>query len=665
MNNPTLDADGLQTWKPQPGEYYEGGLLTRESYAGIVASVQDIQKAWGCGIPKSYPHNFSGIIAAIEDLSECLRVTADTEIAVGTTPAGWGNAFNPDGSPGGDWLVPPIDGTLWYDTRQGRLMVAVDGEYWQTNGAEGLAHVGTNSPTADPVIGQSWYDTYNKILYICTTPGQWEAVRGATDAGQATADLPLSYPSRLFDGLGNGNILPSDFPASSAWPSNLPALDTSNQNTQADLNEWQLWAIVELAKAVETNRGTFIAPAAPTENIQAGDIWYDSANPDLKIYDGTQWVSATKSLSNLADLDALEAEVNAEITNRSNAINDLRGELTILINEKSASTPAVVNRIDALEADVAAIPNIDPVGLARLADIEVSRAGLQTKIDEVRAEIPAIDNLHTIAAAASEHAALVSQIQERVSQSELQAVIDQIPDISNLTSSQEVANAIANITTEYLPRTGGTLSGAFVVEKQDMANPAFDFSQEKWYSYNTHKYRTNSTGDHYSTFGTNTNPWEYAWDFSSNEDFCWVHDNNKVFSVTKDGPACSQLILGDFQPNDTTNGRTLINQVNVREKLATHDSTLATHTQQLADIISGTYTNDSGVIYSDTAPTGHIDDGALWFDSHNIRLNVRHQGAWIYPDRVEDTALKTALFSAISQSNDFETLKIKLLAALV
>ena len=89
-----------------------------------------------------------------------------------------------------------------------------------------------------------------------------------------------------------------------------------------------------------------------------------------------------------------------------------------------------------------------------------------------------------------------------------------------------------------------------------MAEPAFDFSNERWYSYNTHKYRTNAEQETYATFGTKQTPWEYAWDFSSNEDFCWVYGNsNKVFSITKDGPACSSLILGDFLDNDVTNGR--------------------------------------------------------------------------------------------------------------
>ena len=60
--------------------------------------------------------------------------------------------------------------------------------------------------------------------------------------------------------------------------------------------------------------------------------------------------------------------------------------------------------------------------------------------------------------------------------------------------------------------------------------------------------------------------WEYAWDFSSEEDFCWVYNNaNKVFSITKEGPACSTLYLGDFQPNNN-NGRVISNKIDVKER---------------------------------------------------------------------------------------------------
>ena len=69
------------------------------------------------------------------------------------------------------------------------------------------------------------------------------------------------------------------------------------------------------------------------------------------------------------------------------------------------------------------------------------------------------------------------------------------------------------------------------------------------------------------------------------------------------------------------------------------------------------------IYYSDVSPpTTNINDGDLWFDSANLRLNVRHSNAWLFPDRVEDTALKTALYNAVNNSTDYATLKSGLLS---
>ena len=154
-----------------------------------------------------------------------------------------------------------------------------------------------------------------------------------------------------------------------------------------------------------------------------------------------------------------------------------------------------------------------------------------------------------------------------VTTNELQAVVNQIPDVSSYVTQQNIDSSIENITTEYLPRTGGTVDGSFVIQKTDYSAPAFDFSSATWNSSNAFQFKTNGPGATTAQFGTNDNPWEYAWDFSSEEDFCWVYNNaNKVFSITKEGPACSTLYLGDFQPNNN-NGRVISNKIDVKERL--------------------------------------------------------------------------------------------------
>ena len=149
----------------------------------------------------------------------------------------------------------------------------------------------------------------------------------------------------------------------------------------------------------------------------------------------------------------------------------------------------------------------------------------------------------------------------------------EIPDVSSFVTQDHIDNSIAGITTDFLPRTGGTLSGSFVMTKASGHLPGFDFSTSPAYSTNAMKFQAISpTGSSYSTFGTTNKFWEYAWDFKAHEDFCWIYnDNNKVFSITKDGPACSQLYIGDFHTNDT-NGRVITNKIDVRDRLTTYQT---------------------------------------------------------------------------------------------
>ena len=50
-----------------------------------------------------------------------------------------------------------------------------------------------------PVIGSTWFDTVNKVLYVYVGlddegNGLWEVVKGAGELTQTTATLPLAIP---------------------------------------------------------------------------------------------------------------------------------------------------------------------------------------------------------------------------------------------------------------------------------------------------------------------------------------------------------------------------------------------------------------------------------------------------------------------------------------
>ena len=161
---PTEDAQGYQVWKPSTGIVFKDSKDNADSYGGIIAALQDTIVTDG-GTPKAYPQNFAGIISAIQDLEAAqaapppvspLPIPPGTEIDQIT----------------GDLIivVPPDDGELWFDTRQGRLFVAIDDQWWQTNGADGIAYVQEDSnPSTNiryVVPGQFWYEPVHGDLYV-------------------------------------------------------------------------------------------------------------------------------------------------------------------------------------------------------------------------------------------------------------------------------------------------------------------------------------------------------------------------------------------------------------------------------------------------------------------------------------------------------------------
>ena len=158
---PKKDSKGHLVWNPSVGHYYQPAAKERESYGGIVGALQDVQVAAGRNT-KAYPHNFAGIIAAIQD------ITAGSNLPpVHPGPDPGGGEIDTDGN----WIeiIKPDTGALWFDTRQGRLFVYVDDEWVQTNGADGLPEItpDSNPPSIEtPVPGQFYYDKASGILFI-------------------------------------------------------------------------------------------------------------------------------------------------------------------------------------------------------------------------------------------------------------------------------------------------------------------------------------------------------------------------------------------------------------------------------------------------------------------------------------------------------------------
>jgi len=566
MNTTIYNAEGAQVYSPQPGEYWKAGLRYRESFGGVVAVLNDVIVENG-GTPGQYPSNFAGIIEAIRDLGQ--YITDKDNTPTGPTPPNWDVIVDPiTGDITGDWITNPTDGALWFDTRQGRLFIAVDGNYWQTNGGDGLAHVGAEAPTNPPVIGSTWFDTENELLYVFVGNGLWEIVKGAGEVSLTTATLPLAIARSTFD-IYEPNI--------------IPKIDSTTMEVQKDFNEYIYAAAVALDQAVTQGTVT-ISDAPPTENVVEGTLWYDSSTLELSVWyeddDSAQWVPTSVSYSFDSDLATLSLRVDNEERAREAAVAGLFNTINEIRRDDIPDISILESKVAKLEQQSNNPVIADMTGYLDEAALETKVAELTEHINTVNARIPDVSyHVTTDTLNALEAAVNLLPTTDYVTT----AIAASQPDLTSFVSQAEIDSSISNITTDYLPRTGGTLTGSFISQRADIGYAAFDFSSSKPYSKNTHKYRTNSLDTHYAKFGTNDNQWEYAWDFSSNEDFCWVYgDSSKVFSITKDGPACSQLYLGDFGEN-TTDGRVLHNKIDVKDRLTTYQSTFETLRQSVAN----------------------------------------------------------------------------------
>ena len=558
--HPTYDSQGHQVWNPSVGIYHKPAKVKRESYGGIIGALQDTAVAAGLRT-KAYPENFAGIIAAIQDLTAAQYqppVTPDVK------PPGGIIDINPDtGAP--DWIVieEPMSGDLWFDTRQGRLFVWVEDDWYQTNGADGLPIITTDGgvapETENLVPGQFWWDAYNGHLYIYDgkqSSGQplWRYIAGQEANLQTTATLPLVKTTMQPRAAG---VVDSVY----------PPIDLESMDTQEDYNGWLFTSLLAIETALDEYEPVTIGtdpPGAPKE----GDLWYDTESLELSIYyvdaDRGQWVPTATAYNYDDDLDVIRSTLARETRLRETAIHDVLERLGNINIQDQIDITGLEASIAQLQQEVAALPTYDLSPYQTKAEHQATTAAIVNRLDNI--VIPDVTPYAKEANVNQEMAQLQAQIN-------LLPTSTDIPDVSSFVTQQNIDTSIAGITTEYLPRTGGTLSGSFTMTKSAADHPGFDFSTSPAYSKNAMKFQAISpTGGSYSTFGTTNKFWEYAWDFSSHEDFCWVYnDSNKVFSITKDGPACSQLYIGDFHANDSS-GRVITNKIDVKDRLTKYQT---------------------------------------------------------------------------------------------
>lgn len=233
-----------QNIPPCPVHGTLGRSLHEPNFRGIVEVIQDIIfVASGLGTrsfaycPGGYPWSFEGVVRALEDLNVTMsgiapNITAGSGVYIvesgaysvinadygvitsGGLGAGTNVTFTYEPGKtvintaavlsGGVVAVNVqntapigIEGTLWYDTNQGRLFVYASGDWYQTNadafalkGAYAPSGTGLNSPLRDGLL---WYNTQigSLFVYDVTTSGWYETSPGPKGAEYSTgAPIP-------------------------------------------------------------------------------------------------------------------------------------------------------------------------------------------------------------------------------------------------------------------------------------------------------------------------------------------------------------------------------------------------------------------------------------------------------------------------------------------
>jgi len=348
---PSRNTEGNQVWNPSVGIYFKPDADQRESYGGIIGALNDNIKTQG-GENRAYPHNFAGIIAAIEDLTFTQK-----EVPVDPDVKPPGGDVDPNT---GDWIwgTEPRDGELWYDTRQGRLFIAIDNEYYQTNGADGLAQVTTDGQQPQtPVVGQFWWDTNTKALYIFD--GFWMDPDGNPQGNREPGYTPIWR--LVTDGSGTAGgvmttgtlaLLNAD-PTSVANASILPELPS--MYVQSDFNNWVFDALGALdANGTENSAAAVVVVGTtPPENPKEGDLWYDSVGLELSVWyednDTSQWVPTATAYSYDDAISAVNTRITVEEFSRSQAIETLKDQLEVVRQSDVNELRLIEQRIQALQ----------------------------------------------------------------------------------------------------------------------------------------------------------------------------------------------------------------------------------------------------------------------------------------------------------------------------
>jgi len=177
----------------------------------------------------------------------------------------------------------PATGEAWWDTVNKELKV-YDGTTWVSqertnNYSATVAPASSNDTTQGYDIGSVWIDTVSDSSYVCVDNTTGAAIWHQIDLAGEQSNLSAIVPPAVTDDSSLG------YSVGSHW------IDVANDNSYICVD-----ASVGTAVWVQTNnQGAATASAVAPVGPVAGDLWWDTVNKELKVYDGVAWVSQERT----------------------------------------------------------------------------------------------------------------------------------------------------------------------------------------------------------------------------------------------------------------------------------------------------------------------------------------------------------------------------------
>ena len=338
---------------------------------GAIAAANFLMTEQGYGI-RDYPSNMAGLVAAI------LNINIGQSF-VGITPSQWMPVRDENGDITADsWDPPPSNGTLWFDIRQGKLMVWINDGFYQANGTDRFSSVGSEIPE-DPIKGQTWLDTDNYIYYIYDG-SLWLALAsmqgvesGAGSVGGAVSDAVIADLQHQIDNITIDvtpetitNLETQIFSLSDTTSTQIAALteqigafDESSVNAKLAELEAQINVQAGTLSTLETglsdqdNRVTTVEGVADTNTSAIADNESGIATNTAAI--AANAANITKNQVEIAtktiEIEALTSDVSAA----SSEITALQSQVTILAEATTSDIADVNTNVLTVSTDLSSL----------------------------------------------------------------------------------------------------------------------------------------------------------------------------------------------------------------------------------------------------------------------------------------------------------------------